>query len=366
MDHDQSLGSENTIPSTPPPAIFSDDTNRPTSPPSSPPGLFPWDYEAAPKSKSQPPQKSAFSLLGKRKALYAIDDNARATKKPAIAKKKADDKDLTQMQISLGQKVQQRCRICGMEYMLSSGEDRKLHTKYHKQNTEGYDIGTRFHRTVREDKISDGLKEGDQIVQIDGGTNLTMKRKAQAVLDIVQRELGAVDIDMWDLKNSQGRDNRYRSYLYVRGTKCVGYLLVERIQKAWEVVAPDKPASMKSEDGSSKLGRSESAALALKRRRQTAEDELRLAESSPIELSKSVTNASLGISRVWTSSVHRRQNLATALLDAALRDHGVHLKSRGGGSKGKEEVAFSQPTTSGARLARKWFGKTYGWKVYVD
>jgi len=32
----------------------------------------------------------------------------------------------------------------------------------------------------------------------------------------------------------------------------------------------------------------------------------------------------------------------------------------------KGMVAFSQPTESGARLAREWFGMQSGWSVYVD
>jgi len=35
-------------------------------------------------------------------------------------------------------------------------------------------------------------------------------------------------------------------------------------------------------------------------------------------------------------------------------------------SRCKEAVAFSQPTEAGARLARRWFGKLYGWGVYVE
>jgi N-acetyltransferase len=31
-----------------------------------------------------------------------------------------------------------------------------------------------------------------------------------------------------------------------------------------------------------------------------------------------------------------------------------------------EMIAFSQPTESGARLARKWFGKESGWHVYAE
>jgi hypothetical protein len=32
----------------------------------------------------------------------------------------------------------------------------------------------------------------------------------------------------------------------------------------------------------------------------------------------------------------------------------------------REQVAFSQPTAAGTKLARKWMGKMSGWSVYVD
>lgn len=381
MDHDQPPSSENTLPSGPQPAVFSDEASRPLSPPSSPPG-FPWDYDNATKTTPQCPQKSAFSLLGKRKTLSPVSDNARPAKKPALAKKKTEHGALTQMQISLGQEVQKRCKTCGMEYILSSAEDRKLHDKYHRQNTEGYDVGKDFVRHARNGTVLEGGKKGDVICTVDYHDNSGRKTKVQAVLDIVQRELGAVEIDeddIWDAKNH--RAMRHRSYLYLRGTKCIGFLLLESISVARNVVAPDLAATSTSEEDRPKT-RSNNATSALKRRREAVAEDLERAASSPIESSKESVEATMGVSRIWTSSRHRRQNVATKLLDAAVKHHmqtaqqdvdfsqhdnDLHQQKMSQDTAiEKEKVAFSQPTESGARLARRWFGKAYGWKVYVD
>ena len=94
--------------------------------------------------------------------------------------------------------------------------------------------------------------------------------------------------------------------------------------------------------------------------------------------------------------MHRKKDIAITLLDTAVKD----LNKRAGyskalnkpeqsseswaklppefrenwpkfspvlmGLKSRDAVAFSQPTEAGIRLARRWFRKAYGWKVYVD
>ena len=153
---------------------------------------------------------------------------------------------MTQMQISLGQAVQKRCKTCGMEYVVSSAEDRKMHDTYHKQNTEGYDFGKDFARSAKDGTAFEGAKKGDMIYAVDIKVKIPRKVKAQAMLDMVQRELGAVEVDeqgIWENGRRDHFDPKYCNYLYLRGTKCVGYLLVEQIKEAREVVAPERQAS---------------------------------------------------------------------------------------------------------------------------
>lgn len=392
------LSSDNTIPSSTPPrdnAIFSDEPTRASSPPSSPPG-FPWQQQETLRDPAKSPSttvKSAFSLLGKRKALEDIADNVRPSKRAAIAASKPETKSLAQMQISLGQEVQKKCKVCGMEYVASSSEDRKLHDKYHKQNTEGYDVGKDFVQKARDGTVFEGTNDADSMCAIDCFDKPARKKKAHAVLEVVQQELGAVPIpesDTWDVQKSAastGSEPRFKAYLYIRGTKCVGFLLIETVTEAHRVLEPETASIKRTE---SARGASRSAVQLLKARKQAAEEAARQAASEPIKLSNETHPAKIGISRIWTSPNHRHQNIAMTLLNTALLHH-CQLEDRATRTtdespaptvparhvpdeqskpqeemEGKSVVAFSQPTEAGARLARRWFGKLYGWFVYVD
>ncbi|EME39753.1 hypothetical protein DOTSEDRAFT_91148 [Dothistroma septosporum NZE10] len=250
-----------------------------------------------------------------------------------------------QMQMSLGQEVQKKCKQCGMEYTASSIEDRRLHDKFHKQNTEGYDVGKNFvaqtDRTLQLKVKSDG----DAILRVNCFDKHHRQKKAQAALEIVQRELGAVpipEVEIWGKEATKaGVSNclqpKFDAFMYVREGKCIGYCLTEHIEEAFE-----------------------SALAALRARKQCAAQELAEAEQNPIKLSPTTSPAVMGISRIWTSSTHRGQGIAKSLLDIAVSAYNVkEIES-------KDQVAFSQPTESGAKLARRWFGKPYGWKIYVD
>ncbi|KAK5135192.1 hypothetical protein LTR08_005579 [Meristemomyces frigidus] len=400
------MSSDDTVPSSPAPAddaTFSDEPTRVSSPPSSPPG-FPWEQQqepGTPTRKLSKPPKTAFSILGKRKALSPIANNARPTKKPATATAtaKGDAKSLTQMQISLGQEVQKRCKTCGMEYVASSAEDRKLHDKYHRQNTEGYDVGKDFVQKAREGTASEGARDGDSVCAVDCRDKPARRRKAQAVLEIVQRELGAVPIpekQVWHREDGEGsieEEPKFRAYMYIRGTKCIGFMLTEMITEAHRVVEPatvPKRAPSGGEGGRTALA-------ALRARKLALEEAAAQAAKQPIQVCNQSFPARTGISRIWTSPNHRQQNIATMLLDTALSQDTQRVKkvgpaetgpgiARDDGSlsvaakgviegrpeyqrdflSGKECVAFSQPTEAGARLARRWFGKLYGWAVYLD
>ncbi|KAK1069233.1 hypothetical protein LTR74_005040 [Friedmanniomyces endolithicus] len=391
-----SLSSDGSAPPSTPQrdnALFSDE---PSSPPSSPPG-FPWDQQTAPdKANPAPlPAISAFSVLGKRKALADVVDNVRPAKKAANASTKLESERLAQMQINLGQEVQRKCKACGMEYVTSSAEDRELHDKYHKQTVEGYDVGRDFVQRARERTVFDGVNGKDRVCAIDCFDKPARKRRALAVLEIVQRELGAVAIpekELWDAKSSGTvglSEPKFTIYMYIRGTKCVGFLLTESITSARRVLRTAQRAR-RTESSTPRGG----ALSSLRARKQAAEDTAREAANQPIELSDTSHPAKMGISRIWTSPHHRHQNIASTLLDTAVLHHNQRAArhEKAGAAEmprpehtrsvvtavsdetleplqrlmGKEDVAFSAPTGAGARLARPWFGMLYGWGVYVD
>ena len=397
------ISSDNTVPSSPSAAVFSDELQRTSSPPSSPPG-FPWERAKSSVYKVSAPKpapSNAFSVLGKRKTLEAISDNARPKKKAATQSKKTSNAALTQMQISLGQEVHKKCKTCGMEYIASSDQDRRLHDKYHKQSTEGYDVGKAFVQRARPYSTFEGLRPGDVICAVDCLDDYARKRRGQDTLEVVQRELGAVDIPerrVWDAGQcSIPSQPDYKAYLYIRGTKCIGVVLVQKIKEAYQVVEPVVFSTrLQSRRQHAQNGRV-NARNALKARQQAEAKRLEELAKQPLQLSKDLTPAILGVSRIWTSPSHRHQNIATALLDTAFRAHNEradhHAESKVAQEadpkmpmqnvlslsaridadtpaikrlESKDAVAFSQPTEAGTRLARRWFGKMFGWKLYVD
>jgi N-acetyltransferase len=382
------------ISSTPIPsdnAIFSDDFAA-SSPPSSPPE-FTLDNGSSTKygtpSKTSLPVVSAFSVLGKRKVLATTNDNARLNKRPTPASTKKDDKSLTQMQISLGQEVQKKCKACGMEYIASSSEDRQLHDKYHKQNLEGYGVGKDFLSKGRPDSVFKTSRKGDEIAIVDAHDNTWRRKRAKAALDVVQRELGAVDIpdkQLWDKETEHAMSSvgtsRHTIYMYVRQSKCIGLLLVEKITEGKKVLEPVKPQSAKTIPTTAKT-----SALERLRARRALQEEIEVPDQ-PIRIATTSSPAKLGISRIWTSPSHRGQGIAKALLDQAVQHYNECVTAHKGTSSNnasevkprgsppapnrelepmtKDQVAFSQPTDAGAKLARKWTGKKYGWLVYID
>lgn len=281
-----------------------------------------------------------------------------------------------------------------MEYVPSSSEDRKLHDKYHKQNTEGFDVGKDFllnkkpgsfsyTRVFAPRKVGEA---GDVVTTVDERDKAPRKRRARGVLDVVQRELGAVEItdrELW-AEWWPTRESRYTCYLYLRGTRCIGFLLAEYIREARTVILPE---ALKVKEEVKGGGKGTTALDRLRARRAALAEP---AATFPVRLSEEAVPAFLGVSRIWVSPQHRHQNIGTRLLDTAYSHYNDSVEdrliseewpgyrqwlsspveNRGEAFRermhGREMVAFSQPTEMGAALARKWFGRNYGWKVYVS
>lgn len=348
-------GSSVTAPSSPPAtenALFSSDAlqddSELSSAPSSPPPL---------PSPIPASRKPTFSFLKRKRPaldegstsepLSDITPNAR--KLPRLSKK-----PLTQMQIDLGGKVRKTCRTCGMEYIPSVKEDAALHSKFCAMNVGGVDMGKAF---VRDDSVkrlrSDRTKEDERemVVTVDRKSSIAARNRTRKVLDVVNAELSATDIDdehLWAALNpeqkiietrkgsSEGGDrrgDRFKAFFYLVHDKCVGFCLAEKISSAFAVVA----GCAAGEDGTKVITTS---------------------KSSSISVSTSADIALLGISRIWTSKTYRGKGLATDLLECARHNffYGVEAP--------KDLVAFSQPTESGGRLAQRFFGAETGWHVY--
>ena len=344
-----------TAPSSPPAAenaLFSSDAlqddSELSSAPSSPPRL---------PSPIPASRKPAFSFLKRKRP--AFDDGSASEplsditpnvrKLPRLAKK-----PLTQMQIDLGGEVRRTCRTCGMEYIPSVKEDAALHNKYCALNVRGVDMGKAF---VKDDSVkrirSERAREEERemVVTVDRKSSIAARNRTRKVLDLVNAELSATDIDdehLWGALNpeqkvietrkgsSEGGDrrgDRFKVFLYLVHDRCVGLCLAEKISSAFGVI------------NGCAAGKEDIKVI-------------KTSKSSSISVSTSADIALLGISRIWTSKTYRGKGLAIDLLECA-RHHFFY-----GVEAPKDLVAFSQPTESGGRLAERWFGAETGWHVY--
>jgi hypothetical protein len=254
---------------------------------------------------------------------------------------------MVQMQLDLASESRKACKTCGMEYIPSNNEDAALHRKFHAMNVGGVDFTKATVDRLRKTQVWSG-GDGSFIAVTGRKDALALRNRTSDVLKVVNTDLGAVSIsdeELWSqtrapsgaqTQNSKAAlVDRFKTYLYIRGQKCIGACLTERIWEAYTVLAQDD--------------------VSVQDRQLESES-----KSSSISISTAATSALLGISRIWTSSQHRKQGIATRLLDCARSDFLYGL------TVGKEKVAFSQPTESGGNLARKWFGCEDGWCVYID
>jgi hypothetical protein len=301
------------------------------------------------------------------KKLPLADSNSGQNRQASVeAKQPPKKKRLVQMQLDLVGELRKKCATCGMEYIPSNAEDAGMHKKFHAQNVGGVDLTKAFVEKIRQNTVWEG-GHGGFIATISRKDTFAFRNKADQVLKVVNTELSAVAISdeaLWSKvrvqssegigggerdekgRGERGGSDRFKMYLYIRGSKCVGACLAERIQEAFAVADQDKEDTSERKD-------TVPAILPV----PSPGDEQ---QSSSISISRSPEPAMLGISRIWTSKVERKKGIATTLLDTAREDflYGIKIE--------KDAMAFSQPTASGGELARKWFGRRSGWHVYID
>lgn len=326
-----------------------------STPPSSPP-------ETRPTSPPANTRKPTFSFLKKRKRaaekvsssavppLTEVNTNSVRSSTSSLnpSKKKAQQPTiLKQMQIDLGGDVQKTCATCGMEYVPTNTEDVALHKKYHDMNSSGVDLGRAFVKANTTRWVYEAARfEEGYVVIVDRKSSPTAKNQAIKVLEVVNKDLSSTNIPdsiLWSQteppksakKNKDEKEeiDRYKVFLHMKDSKCVGLCLTERI---WES-QPVKPAG-EADKGTEKWQ----------------------SNSSSITVGSAVHPAVVGISRVWTSKSSRRKGIAMDLLDCVASNfiYGIEIP--------KEQIAFSQPTESGCRLAESFFGQPDGYHVYNE
>lgn len=273
---------------------------------------------------------------------------------------------LTQSVLDFGQSnTPIQCPQCQMSYTPSVAEDDKLHSMYHNRHKEGIELDKAFMKSAMKWCYEVPNIPGSVVV-VDRKISLPARRTVQKVLEVVNRELGSVDIaeaDLWGQKTLEGESNDakksdcYKVFLHVLNGKCVAVCLAERISKAFKVKSATLSSNDKDERGTAMLNREDSALLTPT---SSSAAQNQFPSSADLRLENDSTNVVVGVSRIWTSKTFRKKGIANNLLDCVVTQfiYGLDIE--------KEEVAFSQPTDMGAALARAWFGTETGWCVYQE
>ena len=287
--------------------------------------------------------------------------------------KTAVPQNLTQTRLDFGQSLAPiTCPAsdCGMTYTPSSELDTALHNMYHNRHSSGIELGRPFLKSAMKWCYEVPNIPGSVVV-VDRKISLPSRKVVQKVLEVVNKELGSVDIgeeELWsqrcvpgDPDDARKRD-RYKAFLHVIEGRCVGIALAERISRCHRVVSPASneaggKMSLNGNDSRHPQDHDQNQSQAEKQNPQYP-------TSSPVHhaltLSKETYPAVVGVSRIWTSKTFRRRGIANNLLDCVMNQfiYGMEIA--------REEVAFSQPTDAGAGLARSWFEEDQGWCVYVE
>lgn len=294
----------------------------------------------------------------------------------------AQKQNLIQSVLDFGQSLQPvSCAQCGMTYAPTVADDKNLHDLWHNRHSAGIELGKPFLKSAMKWCYEVPNIPG-AVVVVDRKISLPGRRIVQKVLEVVNKELGSVDItedDLWSQRPLPGEDegkkcDRFKAFLHVINGKCVGVCLAERINKAFKVlpesderaepmplsVIPEsKDVDMIDNDATPRANQV-SSANSDSMPASMPSPPMSSAPSSSISISQSPVSAVVGVSRIWTSQAFRRKGIANNLLECVMNQfiYGMEIE--------RTEIAFSQPTESGTGLARGWFGEDSGWCVYTE
>ncbi|KAI9027936.1 ESCO1/2 acetyl-transferase-domain-containing protein [Hyaloraphidium curvatum] len=220
-----------------------------------------------------------------------------------------------------------------MSYNVGQADDEGVHKKFHRAVVAGIDFPVLpGEQVVRSFEAAVGGARGTfKILLITGESSKREQKLASEVVEIANQELGAVSLS--DQLPS------LKTFVCVSADrKAAGCVVAEPIAEGFELL----PSSTGSLDG----GEGDGAC------RMGSGDTSLLYRPEP-------RPAVCGISRIWVSKGHRRYGFGLQLLEA------VRSRFIFGCSLSPAQIAFSQPTTAGRRLAERFCGRA-NFLVYVE
>ncbi|KAK0552588.1 DNA mismatch repair protein msh6 [Tilletia horrida] len=246
---------------------------------------------------------------------------------------KATKPPLEQLILDFGQKTVVVCKTCQMSYDRSSTSDRTLHQKHHDDILKGpeWTNPTLLQAGTSVQNSADGPQDVRFLAySLEDNGQSSWPKKLHSFIEVVDQALGALPLPDDVLR-------RCKVFLALLRGRAVGLAVVGRVRPGSARRVADK-----SSEGDGPVSPTEDAIV--------AGDLIPDSELPPI-----------GLHRIYVVPEKRRTGIASALLDCVV-EHAVYGQSSAaliaayGGQSGV--LAFSQPTESGARLARRWLGKS--------
>lgn len=220
--------------------------------------------------------------------------------KTVNAEKKFKKLPPSQMLLDAGQKKfgLTQCNECNIVYHMGDPSDEIMHLNYH---TAQHIL--RFPGWKKE-RIVYNFQDDGRIIHIVPGDSKLWWKKVSELMDVINREMGCYNMD-FSLDNCQ-------AFLYIRKKIIVGCLIATTKSEGYKLLSSiDSEVDVCSE------------------------------QKYPIKC---------GVPRIWVSANHRKQGIATKMMDALRRNFifGYMLDNF--------DIAFSSPTDDGKKFGRIYFG----------
>ncbi|EGC31879.1 hypothetical protein DICPUDRAFT_73130 [Dictyostelium purpureum] len=257
-----------------------------------------WDWKAA--------SKKAFSTDQTLKILEPKQQKVKKTKSSSSSASSLNNTHLEQTVIDAGQKNvgQMVCQKCKMLYSYGSKEDEIAHQSFCNGNIQQQKVIIKNWKSL---KIVNLLHNGQGIIAVNRD-DTSIISKIKQIKQIINTELGYTEKLKKSESNDDDDDEKLFLYLDANG-RVLGCLVAERVEKGYKIQV-----------------------------------------SSPtIECIKTPSKILCGIDRIWVLPSHRKRGIALKLIESLRSNmyYGYHLK--------KNEIAVTQPSTSGLSFFTKYF-----------
>ncbi|KAJ7074275.1 hypothetical protein C8F01DRAFT_971660 [Mycena amicta] len=297
-------------------------TFRPSSPSSSP-------SPAVGEKRKRPPLEERLDNI-----------TTPATKLPKLDKPKPKPKKYTQLHFNIDQSILRSCSLCGLTYNKGAPDDEALH----KSHCARVQKGMQWARDEEKESFKAGVVEVASGVKLKDGTRgriISFRAdlggkigsKLSTLLDTINITLSAPALTPDILRASKAYLFLVPSPTSTQREKIIGCVIAQQISTAMAIATVEQCLAACEPSSSSPTAK------------LVAVD-----TSSGIFCHPAPLPTPLGIPRLFVSSSHRRQGVATRMLTAAAETfvYGCPLDPRQG------QVAFTQPTGDGNAVMQQW------------